>query len=94
MLLKYPPPHNHFPHNSVNILPTTAVPIQAQYPTVTVLYAPADRYLHFVSASKLPAVMDWQFSHVVARSKVQNWGRSVVGIAASNIALGMDVCQL
>jgi len=58
MLLKYPlATHNHFPHNSSNNLPTGAAPIQAQYPTVSILYAPADRYLQFISVSKPLAVL-------------------------------------
>ena len=97
MLLEIPPllpTHNHFPLNSFNHLPTTAAPTHAQCPTVTLLYALADRYLQFVSASKPPAVLAWKFSHAVVRTKAQEWGPSLFGIAGPNIALGMDVCLL
>ena len=46
MVLEIPPllpTHNHFPLNSFNHLPTTAAPTHAQCPTVTLLYALADR---------------------------------------------------
>jgi len=77
-----------------NNLPTTAAPTLVKCPRIALLYAPAERYLLFIFASKPPAVSTWQFSRPVAWSKAWDWGRSFLGVVGSNIALGTIICPL